>query len=609
MIIMVVVVFILNGSLTGQWLNAFTFAIAVAVGLTPEMLPMVVNANLARGAYVMSKKKTIIKELESIMNFGAINILCTDKTGTLTMDKVTLLKHQDIFGQEVSEIADMAFLNASLQTGLKNLLDVAVIEYYNKFEKKSNLTEKYTKLDEKPFDFVRRRLSVLVEERESGKHKLICKGAVEEVLKICSFYKDDKGEKQILDSEALEKAQLAADDLNREGLRVVAVAVKHTKKERRTLGNKSEKNLVLLGFIAFLDPPKESAKPAIKKLIENGVTVKVLTGDSPVVCQKICQEVGLDSKIIVTGKQLEAMNKEEVSKVIEEANIFAKLSPSQKAQVVSALKEKGHIVGFLGDGINDAAALKTADVGISVDSAVDVAKESANIILLEKDLMVLVNGVRHGRVTYGNTIKYIKMTASSNFGNVFSVLIASAWLPFLPMLPIHLVVQNLLYDFSQAVIPWDNVDPEFIAVPRKWGAGGLAKFMLFMGPISSIFDVVTFCFMWFYYGIQTPNDDVTAFQTAWFVEGLLTQTLIVHMIRTHKIPFFQSRASWPVVLTTLTVSVIGLSMPWIPGVNTFFKMEGLPTLYYPLLFGCLITYCVLAQATKRLFIRIFHEWL
>jgi len=614
MMVMVPLVFLVNGLTKGNWFDALLFAISVAVGLTPEMLPMIVTANLAKGALNMSKRKVIVKRLNAIQNIGAMDILCTDKTGTLTMDKIVLERHLNVFGDEDDEVMKWAYLNSFHQTGLKNLLDVAVLEHAE-IHSCVNAEEYFNKIDEIPFDFQRRRMSVILEEK-SGKHLLICKGAVEEMLEQCSFAFDPGEDKQLhtendkivpMDDAMRSIILSTSKKLNEEGLRVLLVAIKEYDERPLTYSVADETKMVLTGFIGFLDPAKPSAKPAIEGLQKLGISIKVLTGDNDVVTKKICRDVGIPVKHVLLGKEMELLSDQELTDKLDETSIMAKLSPIQKARVVKLLQAKGHTVGFMGDGINDAAALRDADVGISVDTAVDIAKESADIILLEKDLMVLRKGVIYGRRTFGNIIKYIKMTASSNYGNMFSMLGASAFLPFLPMLPIQLLVQNLLYDISQISIPWDSMDEDFIEKPQKWDAQGIRKFMLFIGPISSIFDYATFAVMWFVFKANSPAHQ-TLFQSGWFIEGLLSQTLIVHMIRTRKIPFIQSWAAAPVVALTSIIMMIGIAIPFSPLAHIL-NMQALPLSYFPWLFGILISYCLLTQFIKNWFINKFHQWL
>ena len=614
MLVMVPLIFLINGFIKHDWMDALLFAIAVAVGLTPEMLPMIVTANLAKGALNMSKRKVIVKRLDAIQNIGAMDILCTDKTGTLTMDKIVLERHLNIEGDDDDEVLKWAYLNSYHQTGLKNLLDIAVLEHVelNDYLK---VDERFQKVDEIPFDFQRRRMSVILKQ-ENGKHLLICKGAVEEMLNLCTQAFDPGEDKQLhiesdasipLDEDVRKKILEISKRLNKEGLRVLLVAIKEFDERALNYSVEDEKDMTLTGFIGFLDPAKPSAKASIDALQRLGVTVKVLTGDNEIVTKKICRDVGIPINKILLGGEIEKMSDEELKLHIVEASIIAKLSPLQKSRIVNVLQEMGHTVGFMGDGINDAAALSAADVGISVDTAVDIAKESADIILLEKDLMVLRKGVIYGRRTFGNIIKYIKMTASSNFGNMFSMLGASAFLPFLPMLPVQLLVQNLLYDFSQTSIPWDRMDEDFLETPKKWDASGISRFMMYIGPISSIFDYVTFAVMFY---VFKANDVAHQglFQSGWFIEGLLSQTLIVHMIRTRKIPFIQSWATAPVLALTSFIMLLGLIIPFTP-FGTILKLQPLPLTYFPWLLGILVSYCLLTQIIKNWFIRKFSEWL
>lgn len=560
MLVMVPFVFFINGFTKGDWFEAFIFAISVAVGLTPEMLPMIVTANLSKGALSMSKKKTIVKNLNAIQNFGAMNILCTDKTGTLTCDKIVLEKYINADGSndESKRILRHAYFNSYFQTGLKNLMDKAILSHVKEL-KLEHLKDAYTKVDEIPFDFIRRRMSVVIEDKQ-GKRQIITKGAVEEMLSICS-HTEFNGEVQSLTDKLKVKAQKISEEMNRKGMRVLAVAQKSYIEKVGNFSVSDEKEMVLIGFLAFLDPPKPSAAEAIKQLHEYGVEVKILSGDNDIVVKSIGRQVGIDTSYSLTGPDIENMDEATLKERVKTTTCFSKLTPLQKTQIISILQEQENTVGFLGDGINDAAALRQSDIGISVDSAVDIAKESADIILLEKDLMVLEDGVLEGRKTFGNINKYIKMTASSNFGNMFSVMFASAFLPFLPMMPIHLLIQNLLYDISQTTIPFDRMDPEFLRKPRKWDASDLKRFMIYIGPISSIFDIVTYLVMWHVFGCNSPEHQ-SLFQSGWFIEGLLSQTLIVHMIRTRKIPFIQSRATWPVIGMTTLVMVIGIVIPF-----------------------------------------------
>ncbi len=604
MLVMVPIVFVVNGITKKDWLGALLFAISIAVGLTPEMLPTLVSTNLAKGAISLSKKKIIIKRLSSIQNFGAMDILCTDKTGTLTEDKIVLESYLDVSGKENDRVLRHGFLNSYYQTGLKNLLDLAVIDRAKKKEI-DRTTALYRKVDEIPFDFTRRRMSVVVES-EGDKRQLITKGALEEMISICSYVELD-GEVLPLTKELTDKVYQMVYDLNDQGMRVIAVAQKNDVPDADTFSVEDESNMVLIGYMGFLDPPKESSKPAIKALYDHGVDVKILTGDNDIVTRKIASDVGIPSQNIVLGSDIENIDDEELYSLASNTSIFAKMSPVQKKRVIRVLQDKKHVVGFLGDGINDAQALKQADVGISVDTAVDIAKESADIILLEKDLNVLEEGAREGRRVFGNIIKYIKMTASSNFGNVFSVLIASAFLPFLPMLPIQLLFQNLLYSISQISIPWDNMDEEYLNLPQQWNADQIGKFMVYVGPVSSIFDILTFVIMWFVFKANTP-EMAPLFQSGWFVVGLLTQTLIVHMIRTRKLPFVQSRASAPVMIMTVIIMVLGILIPFTP-IGAYIGLVALPSTYFLWLVGILLAYSLLIEAVKRLYIRKFDTWI
>ncbi|MFI1796639.1 magnesium-translocating P-type ATPase [Streptomyces sp. NPDC020379] len=611
MLVMVPVVFAINGFTKGDWDEAFMFALAVAVGLTPEMLPMVVTTNLARGAVAMSRRKVVVKRLNAIQNLGAMDVLCTDKTGTLTEDRIVLDRYLDVHGQEDTEVLEHAYLNAHFQTGLRNLMDQAVIDRVLEAEEVV-VDARFTMVDEIPFDFARRRMSVVLSRNslaaapEPGEHILITKGAVEEVLALCT-HMTDRGQRVELTPELRRKVTRTAEDHNRQGLRVLAVATRTLPAARTAYTVADEAELTLLGFLAFLDPPKADAAQALQALADKGVTVKVVTGDNELVAARVCADVGIDVGEVVTGARIDGLDDGELRALVRTTTLFAKTNPVQKARIVRALQAEGHTVGFLGDGINDAAALRDADVGISVDTAVDIAKESADIILLEKDLMVLEQGVEQGRTTFGNTIKYIKMTASSNFGNVFSVLVASAFIPFQPMLAIHLLVQNLAYDISQLATPWDRMDPEYLRRPRTWDAKGIARFMLCVGPISSVFDITTFLVMWNVFGANSEAHQ-TLFQSGWFVEGLLSQTLVVHMIRTRKIPFIQSRASAPVLVMTGLVMALGIVLPFSPLASAL-SMEPLPMAYFPWLTGILLTYCALTQVVKTWYIRRFSTWL
>lgn len=597
MAVMAPIVLFINGFTKGNWTEASLFALSVAVGLTPEMLPMIVTSTLAKGAVFLSRKKVIVKRLDAVQNFGAMDVLCTDKTGTLTQDKIILAKHVDIWGHPSQKVLELACLNSYFQTGLKNLLDVAVLEHGESHSMISDL-QKLKKVDEIPFDFNRRRMSVVVEDA-SQQQTMITKGAVEEILAVCRYVMHDD-EIISLDEQSLQHIHKVTSEFNAEGLRVVAVATK-AGLSHHEYGIADERDLILVGYVAFLDPPKESTAPALQALSEHGISVKILTGDNDLVTAKVCKDVGLHVNAIILGSDIEQMDDAALAQVVEQHNVFAKLTPAHKERIVRILKHNGHVIGFMGDGINDAPALRSADIGISVDTAVDIAKEAADLILLEKSLMVLEQGVLEGRRTFSNMLKYIKMTASSNFGNVFSVLIASAFLPFLPMLPIQLLIQNLLYDISQIAIPFDHVDDELVLKPQTWQPAEIGRFMLFFGPISSIFDIVTFILMWYVFAANNIAHQ-TLFQSGWFVVGLLTQTLIVHMIRTPKIPFLQSRAAMPLMMMSLMIMAIGIYLP-MGSLAPYFKLQALPALYFVFLPCILIAYMVLIQLVKRFYFR------
>lgn len=600
MLFMVPTVFLINGLVKGNWVEALLFASAVAVGLAPEMLPMLVTINLAKGGIAMSRKKVIVKRLNAIQNFGAMDILCADKTGTLTQDRVILERHVDISGNEDERVLEFAYLNSHYQSGLKNLLDIAVLEHAE-VHKKLHEVNVYRKVDEIPFDFQRRRMSVIVEKNQLS-HLLICKGAAEEILNICDRFQQGEHVKP-LEPAHMEATRMVVRALNDDGFRVVAVACREVSRDHIAYEPVDESNLILSGYIAFLDPPKESAGPAIAALHEYGVAVKILTGDNEGVARKVCHDVGLSGSAILLGSQIEEMSDIELANVVGGTVIFAKLYPQQKARIIAALQKQGHVVGFMGDGINDGPALKTADVGISVDNAADIAKESADIILLEKNLMVIKDGLIEGRKVFGNIIKYIRMSASSNFGNMFSVLGASAFLPFLPMAPVQIMFNNLMYDFSQTSVATDYVDDEYISQPRKWELENVARYIFTIGPISSIFDYVTFALMWFVFKCTTP-EHASLFQTAWFVESLLSQTLIVHVIRTGKIPFMQSKPSVPLLVTTLAISIFGAYLPY-SNFAPKLQMVPLPADFWLYLSVILLVYLGLTQVIKTYLIRRF----
>jgi P-type Mg2+ transporter len=611
MSVMVPLVFLINGLTKHDWKEAFFFSLAVAVGLTPEMLPMIVSVCLSKGALSMSRKKVIVKRLNSIQNFGAMNVLCTDKTGTLTMDHVILEIYCDVFKSESETVLQDAYLISHFQTGLKNILDRAVLRHQELHGKLA--LDKYSKVDEIPFDFTRRMMSVVVE-GPNGQRELLTKGAPEAVFTRCTQFESD-GEifpmEPILVGDLIEQV----NDLSEDGFRVLAVATKKVDK-RAAYSKGDESQLVLTGYLAFLDPPKDTAAKAITVLCQHGITVKVLTGDNDLVTRKVCTEVGINAQKIILGSQVEAMTDQQLAEAVEKTDVFARLSPAHKQRIVRALQRSGHVVGFMGDGINDAPALRAADVGISVDNAVDIAKESADVILLEKNLMVLEEGVLEGRKVFVNILKYIRMGASSNFGNMFSVIGASAWLPYVPMAPIQVLTNNLLYDFSQVPIPTDNVGPTMITKPRPWNMGEIAKFIVFIGPISSIFDYTTYLVMWFVFKCNqlnlapppalahrftstSPDNTYAAalFHTGWFVESLMTQTLIIHVIRTSLIPFVQSRASWQLTITTLVIMGLGAYIPYSP-LAAALGFVPLPPLYWPILLATLICYVGLTQLVK-----------
>jgi P-type Mg2+ transporter len=616
-IFMVPVVFFINGFTKGNWLEAFLFALSVAVGITPEMLPMIVTTNLAKGAVAMARKKTVVKHLDAMQNFGAMDILCTDKTGTITQNRVVLEYHWNVYMEDDKRVLRHAFLNSHYQTGLKNLMDVAILAHSEE-EGFEALMQKFVKVDEIPFDFNRRRMSVVIRDNTNGKTQMITKGAVEEMLSVCSFA-EYEGQHEPLSEELLVKIHDTVDKMNSQGMRVIAVAQKDDPPATGEFSVKDENEMVLMGYLAFLDPPKDTAASAIKSLNEDGIVVKVLTGDNEAIARCICRQVGMETDKILLGSEIDSMDDATLQQQAAEINIYAKLTPQQKARIVRVLRSTDHTVGFMGDGINDAAAMREADVAISVDSAVDIAKESADIILLEKDLKVLGEGVIEGRKTFGNIIKYIKMTASSNFGNMFSVVTASAFLPFLPMLPIQILVLNFIYDISCTAIPWDHMDPEYIRKPRKWDASSIGRFMVWIGPTSSVFDVTTYIIMFFIicpavcggpFGAPGVNQVlfISLFNAGWFVESLWSQTLVIHMIRTPKIPFLQSRAAAPLLfLTTLSITV-GTLIPY----TSFGKaigMSGMPAMYFPWLIGMILCYMALATFLKTMYIRRYSELL
>jgi Mg2+-importing ATPase len=600
MMVMVPLVFLINGFTKHDWESAFFFALAVAVGLTPEMLPMIVSVCLAKGAIAMSRRKVIVKRLNSIQNFGAMDVLCTDKTGTLTEDRVVLMKHCDVTGEESEDVLLDGYLISHFQTGLKNILDRAILDTSD-FHQKADL-DKYKKLDEIPFDFTRRMMSVLVEYPD-GKALLLTKGAPEEIFHHCSQF-ELNGTLSPMDSERLISLKEEYESLSEDGFRVLAVANKELS-GKHICSKADESDLVLRGYVAFLDPPKATAARALEALHQHGVSMKILTGDNHLISRKVCKDVGMLPDPMLLGADVEKMSDPELAEAAEKTTLFARLSPAHKERVIRALRGKGHVVGFMGDGINDAPALRAADVSISVDTATDIAKESADLILLEKDLMVLEGGVMEGRKVFANILKYIRMGASSNFGNMFSVLGASAFLPFLPMAPIQVLTNNLFYDFSQVPIPTDAVDEEQVARPRPWNIDEIRRFILFFGPVSSIFDYTIFFVMLYLFNCWDPAR-APLFQTGWFVESLMTQTLIIHVIRTNKIPFIQSRASRSLTLTTLAVMACGAWLPYSP-VGSSLDFRKLPGMYWPILLLTLLAYMCLTQLIKGWLLR--KKWI
>jgi P-type Mg2+ transporter len=596
MLVMVPIVFVLNGLTKHDWLQALLFALSIAVGLTPEMLPMIVTSTLARGAVVLSRRKVIVKRLDAIQNFGAMDLLCTDKTGTLTQDRIALARHSDTFGNESAQVLELAYLNSHFQTGLRNLLDAAVLAHAE-LHPRLGVAENFRKVDEVPFDFQRRRMSVVVA-RTDGSRLLICKGAVEEVTAVCTSVRREGGDVP-LDETLRARVHAVTAGLNRDGLRVVAVAVREFPPGEEAFGAASETGLTLVGHIAFLDPPKDSAAPAVAALAARGVAVKVLTGDNLEVTTKVCRDVGLAVTGSLQGSDIEAMDDAQLAAAVEVTTVFAKLDPLHKERIVRALRANGHVTGFMGDGINDAAALHAADVGISVDTGVDIAKEAADIILLEKSLAVLEQGVIEGRRTFVNMLKYIRITASSNFGNVLSVLVASAFLPFLPMLPIHLLVQNLLYDLAQTAIPFDSVDDESLRTPQHWEPHDLPRFMLHFGPVSSVFDVLTFALLWMVLQANTPAVQ-TLFQTGWFAEGLLSQTLAVLLLRSRGWPLLHSRPAAPLLAAAAAVAALAVVLPASPRASAL-QMQPLPGVWFAWLAGLMLAYALSLQLAKHRF--------
>jgi len=605
MIIVVLCVFIINGVVKKDWLAAFMFSISVAVGITPGMLPMIVNATLSRGAQFLAQKKTIVKNLSAIQNLGAIDVLCTDKTGTLTADNIVLQRYLDADGKQDRRILDYVYLNSFFSTGIKNLIDHAILDFGEKNGVRTDVAD-YIKIDEIPFDYERRRMSVVIQSSD-GQHRLISKGAAEEIIRICSFVRKNETDEAMTDTTAQNILQNVAE-LGKEGMHVIAVAEKREQIDIRTFSGTDEKDMTFMGYVAFLDPPKPDVEKAVSALYEAGVDVKVLSGDAEAVVENICGQVGIRMEGSLTGEQVEALDDAALKSAIEHTNIFARLSPMQKQRVVDLLRENGHVVGYMGDGVNDAPSLRHADVGISVDTATDIAKESSDIILLEKSLAVLKDGVYEGRRIYGNIMKYMKMALSGNFGNVFSVLVASIFLPFLPMVPIQMLIQNLVYDFTQIAIPWDNVDEEFMRKPKKWDTHSLSHFMNVLGPVSSVFDVATFGVLWFILGYHSADQQML-FQTGWFMEGLISQTMIVHFIRTSKIPFLQSRADIRLIFSSFCGILAALFLPFALHSISSFHFVVMPRTYYGFLLLILLLYAVVIEAVKRIYIRKNGEWL
>jgi len=599
LVVMVPAVFLLNGIFKGNWLEAFLFALAVAVGVAPEMIPTIVAVNLSKGALVLSKKKVIVKHLDAIENFGVMDILCTDKTGTLTEGRIVLEKHLDVHGNESEEALHYAFLNSYFQTGLDDLLNKAILKHDDAKEK-LEITN-FKKIDEIPFDFERRRSTIIASDGKD-KHLFVCKGAVEEIFDICTDVLIDGKILPLKDLNSLDKITIEKQ-LNEEGFRVIAVAYKEVDPNKKVFDKADETGLILVGFLAFFDPPKKTASKTIQDLEDLGISIKILTGDNDIVTRKICQEVNIKADKILLGKDMEKMSDEDLAKEVENTYVFAKLSPYDKERIIKTLRKNNHVVGFMGDGINDSLSLIAADVGISVDNAADIAKESSDLILLEKSLAVLKDGVKEGRRIFDNIVKYIRMATSSNFGNMFSVVGASIFLPFLPMLPVQILTNNILYDFSQMTIPTDNVDEERLMKPKKWDFKNIKRFILFFGPISSLFDYATFFILLY---IFHASGNASLFHTGWFVESLVTQTLIVHIIRTNKIPFIQSWASWPLIVSTISVICIGVYLPFSPLASAL-KFVPLPPLFFVLLVMGLILYFILTQMLKVWFIRKYER--
>lgn len=607
MCVMVPIVFVLDFYQTRSLLDSLMFATSTAIGLTPVMLPTIVSENLAKGAVMMAKKKTVVKKISAIQNIGSMEILCTDKTGTLTDDKIIVEHYMNIDGKDDNRVLKYGYLNSSMQSGLQNVIDHAIIEK-GKEKEFNKLENQYTRYDDIAFDFNRRRMSVIVDDEETGLAQIITKGALEEMLAVSKFA-EVNGRVVEITKELEDKIRYEVKKLNAQGMRVIGVSRKGSQPKDKKFGVSDENEMTLIGFIGFLDPPKESAKAAIEALNYYGVDVKVLTGDNEIVTKKVCEQVGLEITNIVLGPEIEKLSDDELFKLAMRTNVFAKLNPLQKARIVRVLKNGDKIVGFMGDGINDAIALKESDVGISVDTAVDIAKDSADVILLEKDLMVLKDGIIEGRKIFANTTKYLKITASSNYGNAISVLLAGIFIPFVPMLPIELLIQNLVYDITQVVIPWDNVDEELILRPRKWNARDIGKFMIVFGPTNSIFDMCTFLIMWFgYHATGTTAYSQQLFQTGWFMEGFITQVLVLYMLRTEKVPFIQSNPSWQLNISIILSLIVGLALPY-----TFFGravgMVYINPLYFIFLFLVIVFYFIVSQLAKIIYMKRFDKLL
>ena len=604
MVVVSIAVFFIYAFIRKDILEAILFSLSVAVGITPTMLPMIVNVNLTKGTKTLAKKKTLVKNIQAIQNLGAIDVLCTDKTGTLTLDKIVLQKYINVEGKEDLSILEYAFLNSYYSTGMKNLVDKAIITYGLEHKIKDQIVS-YEKIDEIPFDYTRKKVSVVV--KHENHYRIITKGALEEILKVCKDVKINETYKP-LTKDMLESINKNAESLAKEGMQVIALASKKEYGGKDIFDSDDEKDMTFIGFVAFLDPPKKEVKNTIQKLNEYGVTTKILTGDNPYATENICHLVGIENKEILLGSDIDKMDDTKLSKKVEEVNVFARMNPLQKERIIKILRQNGHVVGYMGDGVNDAPSLHNADVGICVNTATDIAKEASDIILLEKSLKVVFNGVIEGRKVYGNIIKYMKMALSSDFGDVFSIFLASIFLPFLPLLPIQMLIQDFLYDFSQIGIPYDNVDEEFLLKPKKWNTKGLGTFMNVMGPVSSIIDVLAFLSFWFILGYnQTANESY--FQTAWFVECLISETLIIHFIRTSKIPFVQSKAN-PILTCLTTVTIVGTILAPIVLHNIkSFHFELLPPLYYVLVVGLTVLYVIIVQIVKKIYIKKFGNWL